>query len=624
MWTILVACSLAVGGCAGEAGNNGIAGTVGEAGPAGTDGEAGPAGTGGVSQLVSVSEEAAGENCTHGGQRLEFGTDANGDGSLDADEVASTQYVCSPTPAAEIIFAQSQGANELCANGTIVTSYGVDSNRNGELETSEVAGTFQACNNAPEVSILHPGDVDCDTDIVITSESSDIDGSIASFEWSVVNSGSELTLTGSDTDTVTISSGMLVGGVILKLTVTDDFGASRQTLVNVPFTGVNCAPLQEVYGVIPETCQSVGVGGNVDADGEYLPLSGDDRGGVVLTSNYIYHTGDNALIRTDLALNNLEVLTEENDSVDTLFSDSETGKLYAFIDSRALSNDGGVIDPQPTLWALAQNEGLERQSNNEFDAIAEIDEETGNLVQITYIARLLGCPCERLSFTRGNSAEGIESALNYREIQISMRNEQIVMLVRRNAESEDDTVLTVIRAHLSEAPSPMDSETIFVSYTASDLDDGVINAENSTPMAPAAWLYFEDDENAFINAASYGDEMHFTVRDNEDERFYSIAAEDGSANLISDTLLTQCDVQSFAITSDFGAMYFHDEGECFLDFDTVDLDQGDFDEGPGYDEERIVKCDLLYGPNDGSIDDSGRPMNVPEWFFGGPGGPGGP
>ena len=63
----------------------------------------------------------------------------------------------------------------------------------------------------------------------------------------MLNSGSELTLTGEDTDTVTISSGMLVGGAILSLTVTDDFGASSQTLVNVPFTGVNCAPLQEVY-----------------------------------------------------------------------------------------------------------------------------------------------------------------------------------------------------------------------------------------------------------------------------------------------------------------------------------------------------------------------------------------
>ena len=77
-------------------------------------------------------------------------------------------------------------------------------------------------------------------------------------------------------------------------------------------------------------------------------------------------------------------------------------------------------------------------------------------------------------------------------------------------------------------------------------------------------------------------------------------------------------VQSFAITPDFGAMYFHDEGACFLDFDTLDLDQGDFDEGPGFDEERIIKCDLLYGPNDGNIDDSGRPMNVPSGFFGGP------
>ena len=633
IWTILIACSLAFGGCAGEVGNVGTSGDNGEAGPTGADGEAGPTGADGeagtvgpdgVSQLVSITEEAAGDNCAHGGQRLEFGTDANGDGNLDADEVASTQYVCSPAPAAEIIFAKSQGAEGDCANGTVVTSYGVDSNQNGELETSEVAGIFEACNSAPVAEILHPGDVDCDTDIVITSESSDIDGSIASFEWSVVNSGSELTLTGTDTDTVTISSGMLVGGAILSLTVTDDFGGSSQSLVNVPFTGVNCTPLQGVYGVVPETCQSIGVGYEIDANGAYRELSGDDRGGVVLTSNYVYHTGDDALIRTDLALNNLEVLTEEDDSVDTLFSDSATGKLYAFIDSRALSDEGGPLVPQPTLWALAQNEGLERQSNNEFDAIAEIDEETGNLVDIKYVARLLGCPCERSYFIYGEGAE--DFAFNYQEIQISMRNEQIIMLVRREPENVDDNALMVIRAHWSEEPSPIDDSNTFTSYTEADLDDGVINAESSTPMAPAAWLYFENDEDTFINAASYGDEMHFTVRSEYSgfSTFYSIAAEDSSANLISDTLLTECDVQSFAITPDFGAMYFHDEGACFLDFDTLDLDQGDFDEGPDFDEERIIKCDLLYGPNDGRIDDSGRPMNAPPVFFGGPGGPGGP
>jgi hypothetical protein len=626
IWTILIACSLAFAGCAGEVGNAGTSGEDGEAGPAGADGEAGPAGADGaagpagpdgVSQLVSITEEAAGDNCAHGGQRLEFGTDANGDGNLDADEVASTQYVCSPAPAAEIIFAKSQGAEGDCANGTVVTSYGVDSNQNGELETSEVAGIFEACNSAPVAEILHPGDVDCDTDIVITSASSDIDGSIASFEWSVVNSGSELTLTGTDTDTVTISSGMLVGGAILSLTVTDDFGASSQSLVNVPFTGVNCTPLQDVYGVVPETCQSIGVGFEFDANGQYTNLSGDDRGGVVLTSNYVYHTGDDALIRTDLALNNLEVLTEEDDSVDTLFSDSATGKLYAFIDSRALSDEGGVIVPQPTLWALAQNEGLERQSDNEFDAIAEIDEETGNLVDIKYVARLLGCPCERSYFIYGEGAEGF--AINYRDIQISMRNEQIIMLVQQNAALADDIALTMIRAHWSEEPSP--GQEVFTEYSREERDTGFINSMSSTPTAPAAWLYFQNDEDTFINAASYGDEMHFAVRDENNTRFYSIAAEDRSANLISDTLLTECDVQSFAITPDFGAMYFHDEGECFLDFDTLDLDQGDFDEGPDFDEERIIKCDLLYGPNDGRIDDSGRPMNAPPGFFGGPGGP---
>ncbi len=45
-------------------------------------------------RLVVVSQEPAGDNCPNGGNKIEVGLDANGDGDLDADEVYSTFYEC--------------------------------------------------------------------------------------------------------------------------------------------------------------------------------------------------------------------------------------------------------------------------------------------------------------------------------------------------------------------------------------------------------------------------------------------------------------------------------------------------------------------------------------------------
>ena len=44
--------------------------------------------------LISMTAEPPGDNCEHGGQRVDAGVDDNGNGSLDPDEVDSTEYVC--------------------------------------------------------------------------------------------------------------------------------------------------------------------------------------------------------------------------------------------------------------------------------------------------------------------------------------------------------------------------------------------------------------------------------------------------------------------------------------------------------------------------------------------------
>ncbi|HJL14062.1 MAG TPA: hypothetical protein RMH99_00330, partial [Sandaracinaceae bacterium LLY-WYZ-13_1] len=48
----------------------------------------------GLNSLVDVSVEPAGDNCAAGGQRIDTGVDDDGDGSLDAEEIDSTAYVC--------------------------------------------------------------------------------------------------------------------------------------------------------------------------------------------------------------------------------------------------------------------------------------------------------------------------------------------------------------------------------------------------------------------------------------------------------------------------------------------------------------------------------------------------
>lgn len=114
-------------------------------------GDAGPAGPAGPAALVDVQPEAAGSHCASGGNRIASGLDTNANGTLDAAEVTSTQYVCNggggatgTSGLATLVLVSDAGAH--CATGGKAISAGVDANVNGALDAGEIASTDYVCN----------------------------------------------------------------------------------------------------------------------------------------------------------------------------------------------------------------------------------------------------------------------------------------------------------------------------------------------------------------------------------------------------------------------------------------------------------------------------------------------
>ena len=88
--SILAIClGLALTGC--DDGKDGVNGTN------GTNGNDGTNGTDGITSLLVQNTLAAGNShCFNGGVEIQSGLDTNGNGTLDGDEVTTTNYVCTP------------------------------------------------------------------------------------------------------------------------------------------------------------------------------------------------------------------------------------------------------------------------------------------------------------------------------------------------------------------------------------------------------------------------------------------------------------------------------------------------------------------------------------------------
>ncbi len=154
--------------CNGATGAQGIQGLTGAQGIQGVAGTTGAAGAAGKNTLAKTTTEAAGANCTTGGVKIEYGLDANNNGTLDVSEINATltRYVCNGATGAQGIqgvagtngadgkntlaktTTEAAGAN--CTTGGVKIEYGLDANNNGTLDVSEINATLTkyVCNGA--------------------------------------------------------------------------------------------------------------------------------------------------------------------------------------------------------------------------------------------------------------------------------------------------------------------------------------------------------------------------------------------------------------------------------------------------------------------------------------------
>jgi hypothetical protein len=115
-------------------------------------------GTNGLNSLVSVVDEAAGTNCATGGERITYGLDDNRNGILDASEVDGSRYVCDGSVGTNgtaganglnsLVSVVDEPAGANCNAGGERISYGLDDDRDGSLDALEIDGTRYICDGA--------------------------------------------------------------------------------------------------------------------------------------------------------------------------------------------------------------------------------------------------------------------------------------------------------------------------------------------------------------------------------------------------------------------------------------------------------------------------------------------
>jgi alpha-tubulin suppressor-like RCC1 family protein len=110
--------------------------------------------TGNTDDIVfDVRVEPAGSNCPKGGSAILRGGDKNRNGKLDSGEVTSTQYICNGKDGLNgkdgyttLLASHDVSVGIACPTGGKSFSWGLDLDRDGALDSSEIRGTEYVCN----------------------------------------------------------------------------------------------------------------------------------------------------------------------------------------------------------------------------------------------------------------------------------------------------------------------------------------------------------------------------------------------------------------------------------------------------------------------------------------------
>ncbi len=95
--------------------------------------------------LTRTSGEAPGGNCPNGGSKIDIGQDKNTNGTLDQDEIKGGVFVCNGPNGALVEANTLPAGDPSCPAGGIEVRSGTDANGNGKLEAGEFERSF-SCN----------------------------------------------------------------------------------------------------------------------------------------------------------------------------------------------------------------------------------------------------------------------------------------------------------------------------------------------------------------------------------------------------------------------------------------------------------------------------------------------
>ncbi len=492
-------------------------------------------------------------NCEFGGVRLDAGPDTDDDGELGDAEVEASSYACfdAPGDGADLLSTSEYvgAATAACPGGYVRVAMGYDVDDDGELDPTEARATSVSCNLLPRLA--NPGTLilgPCSADFEFEGFAIDPDGTVASRTVRVLRSWSPLAFTVEPGGALALAAGAHKGVAELAVALVDDQGASATYEVSVVFEGEGCLPVDNFYGVDPSTCIEFDVN----------DFAGDDRGGITLTPTGILYNGDDALIRADRDLRNVEVVVE--DDADTLLHDNATGELYSLWSSEFEFDS-----------VLTADGALRGCCDRSFDQLAQLDEETVSVVSSITLVPEVPIAGARISVDLGTGA----ADARVDRVLIALRGDRFVAAIAGyTLEGSDD--FRLLRVYDSATGTLLD-EHIDSSGEEGFYDLQWITQEVSLHHVPL----FLADGTEFLVWQTFGTNV-----------WVRVDARTGEATESTDTFASDCDLAVVSLDETGLYAYSHAEGGCW----TTDA----------YVSESIARCDVLTLPNDGSVDDTGE------------------